>query len=142
MLEQPLPSPVRFARALDFAAAAGRLGHESLGRFQDNSAFLFQLFPASRDHLIVLRFLDALFDKLLANILFVFAARGAVTGGRRYDVPFLDYLSVVLRFLRRAGCLRSEQLSTRLVPIRVRKLIRVPFGDERNFARPFLHRIG
>ena len=79
LLEQPLPSPVRFARSLDFVAAARRLGHESLGRFQDDLAFLFQLFLAGLDHLIVLRFLDAFFDKLLADALFVFDPRCAVS---------------------------------------------------------------
>ena len=137
MRQKSLPPPV----ALDFAAAARRLGHESLGRFQGKSAFLFQLFLAGFDHLIVLRFLDALFNKLLANTLFVFDARRAVSGGRRHHVPLFDDFSVVRCLFRRVGIQGAEQLSTGLIPVCIRELVRVPFSDEGNFARPFFHRI-
>jgi hypothetical protein len=140
--EQSLPSSVRLTVAREFAAAARRLRHESLGLFQDNSAFLFELFLAGLDHLIVLRFLEALFDELLANALFIVDPVRAVTGGRRYDVPLFDDASVLLRFLRRVGSLRPEQFSASLVPIGIREFVRVAFGDEGNFTRSFFDRIG
>ena len=65
-----------------FARAARRLGHEDLGRFQNRSAaFLFELFLARLDHLVVRRLLDPILHKVLADIFLVFDSRGAMSGG-------------------------------------------------------------
>jgi hypothetical protein len=65
---------------LDFRAAARRLGHESLGGFQGELAFLFQLFLAGLDHLVVHRFLHPVLDKLLTEVLVLLYPRSAMSG--------------------------------------------------------------
>ncbi len=65
----------------NFVGAARRLGHKGLGRFQNGlTAFLFELFLARLDHLVVGGFLDSILDKMLAHIFIVLDSRGAVAG--------------------------------------------------------------
>jgi hypothetical protein len=65
----------------NFVRVARRLGHEGLGRFQNGSAaFLFELFLARLDHLVVCRLLDPILHKVLADIFLVFDSRGAMSG--------------------------------------------------------------
>ncbi len=79
-LDQLLTTPTNHPLGAD--VMAGRcLGHEGVGRLQDGSTFLFQLFPASLDHLIVGRFLNAIRHKLFTEIFFILNPGGAVPGG-------------------------------------------------------------
>jgi hypothetical protein len=66
------------AVAAEFVPAADCLGHEGVWRLQNGSAFLLELFLARFHHLVVGRFLNAVRDELLAEVLFVFYARRAM----------------------------------------------------------------
>ena len=122
--------------------AARCLGHEGLGRFQNGSAFLLELFSASLHHLVVDRFLDPVLDKVFSNILFVFHARRAVSGRGCDYVPFLDNLGVIVGLFRGVRHLGPQQFAPGLVPIGIGELIRITLGDQRDFARPLFDRVG
>lgn len=64
----------------DFILAAWCLGHESVGRLQNDLPFLLELFLAGLDHLVVRGFLDPVLDQVLADVLFVFDAGRTMAG--------------------------------------------------------------
>jgi len=80
-LDQLLTTPAGNALGTDFVMAARCLGHECVGRLQNGSAFLLQLFPARLDHLVVRRLLKTVRHQLLSEIFFVLDPRRAVPGG-------------------------------------------------------------
>ena len=112
-------------------------------RFDSNdSTLLLELFLARLEHLIVRGFFHAVGNESLTERFFLFIhprARHSMSSILGDDFPFFLQFQSPFGFFRRQRHRRTRQLTTRLVPIGVRKFIRIALVDQSNLSRARFH---
>ena len=101
------------------------------------SAFLFLILFGRFHHLVVRGFFQSAGDELLPQTLILIetGAGGPVTGFARHAIAIAHRIDDPIGVIRGSNYLGPRNLPARLIPIRIRVIVRLAFVDESNLTR-------